>query len=190
MPDKLNPRTQRARDALLAATRKLVGERPASEISLTEIAEEAGVSRPTVYNQFSDTPTLVAATAEQLMRSIFNAIDAELPVEDNEEYLARLMEMFVNAVYEERAFSRNAMYGPSSTAITASVVELLSNRMGEGFVGNRLRASGEDIDDRLDAISGGVIWMLTRWLDSDFKDENAPAKMARRFSDTILELSR
>lgn len=190
MSDKLNPRTQRARDALLAATRKLVGERPVSEISLTEIAEEAGVSRPTVYNQFSDTPTLVAETAEQFMRSIFAGIDEQVPASHDEAYLAELMRMFVDKVYEERTFSRNAMLGPSSAEITASVVELLSSRMASGFIGDRLRADGKDATDRLDAISAGVIWMLTRWLTSDFKGQNSPKNMADRFTSTILSLSR
>ena len=190
MPDKLNPRTQRARDALLAATRKLVGEHPVSEISLTQIAEEAGVSRPTVYNQFSDTPTLVAETAAQFMHSIFAGIDERLPAGHDEAYLAELMRQFVSEVYKERTFSRNAMLGPSSAEITASVVELLSAKMGAGFVGDRLRAGGADIADRLDAISAGVIWMLTRWLTSDFKGQNSPRSMADRFTGTILSLSR
>ncbi len=64
MTEKMNPRTQRVRDALMNATIELVSQRPVSDISLTEIAELARVSRPTVYKQFNDTPTLVAATAE------------------------------------------------------------------------------------------------------------------------------
>ena len=222
MEDRINPRTQRARDALMTATRKLVAARPVADISLTEIAEAAGVSRPTVYNQFNDTPTLVAATAEQRMRAIFQEIDECVPLpgvrrgaegdprspgaaeaadagvegqsddggSEGKRYLLELMEFFVDRVYSERAFSRNAMFGPSSTEITAAVVRLLNEQMAQGVVGQRLRASGGDIDDRLTTISAGVIWLLTQWLDSDFEGENAPKAMARRFADTIWDLSR
>ena len=184
-PQKINPRTQRARNALMDATHVLVAKRPVAEISLTEIAEMAGVSRPTVYNLFKDTPTLVAATAVENMVSIFKEIHG-----NDEEYLHRVMQMFIDRVYEERAFSRNAMFGPSSVEITAAVVDLLSDTMRDGFIGTRLRATSDDIEDRLTVISAGVIWLLTQWLDSDFKGVNAPNKTAKRFSDTILALSR
>lgn len=197
MEYRVNPRTQRARDALMKATRKLVAERPVADISLTEIAEAAGVSRPTVYNQFNDTPTLVAATAEQQMRAIFEEIAEKIPSEgdsesevDGKRYLLELMEYFVDRVYSERSFSRNAMFGPSSSEITGAVVRLLSEQMSEGVIGQRLRAGGSDVDDRLTTISAGVIWLLTQWLDSDFKGRNAPKAMAKRFADTIWDLSR
>lgn len=187
---KINPRTQRARDALMDAARRLVSERPVSEISLTEIAEAAGVSRPTVYNLFKDTPTLVAETAVDNMVRIFTIIKNELPDGKGEAYLQHVMQMFIDRVYEERTFSRNAMFGPSSVEITAAVVDLLSGIMRDGFIGTRLRAQGEDIEDRLMVISAGVIWMLSQWLDTDFKGKNAPANTARRFADTIMALSR
>lgn len=189
-PQKINPRTQRARDALMDATHVLVAKRPVAEISLTEIAEMAGVSRPTVYNLFRDTPTLVAATAVENMVGIFKEIHEALPQGNDEEYLHRVMQMFIDRVYEERTFSRNAMFGPSSVEITAAVVDLLSDTMRDGFIGTRLRATSDDIEDRLTVISAGVIWLLTQWLDSDFNGVNAPNKTAKRFSDTILALSR
>ena len=189
-PQKINPRTQRARDALMDATHKLVSERPVSDISLTEIAEMAGVSRPTVYNLFKDTPTLVAATAVENMVSIFKEIHEALPQGNDEEYLQKVMQMFVERVYEEHTFSRHAMFGPSSVEITTAVVDLLSDTMREGFIGTRLRATNDHIEDRLVVISAGMIWLLMQWLNSDFKGVNAPNKTAKRFSDTILALSR
>ena len=190
MEKKMNPRTQRAREAIMDATRKLVSERSVADISLTEIAEAAGVSRPTIYNQFKDTPSLVAATSEQMMRRLFKEINEQLSHDDNEEYLHKMMELFVEGVYEQRLFARNAMWGPSATEITAAVVKLLSANMRAGYVGQRLAVRApEQLDDCLDAISGGAIWMLSKWLTTDFKGENTPACMADRFTDTLLALS-
>lgn len=190
MAEKMNPRTQRVREALMDATRKLVSERPVAEISLTEIAEVARVSRPTIYNQFKDTPMLVAVTSEHYMRELFAEIDEQLPQGDDDEYLHKLMELFVEGVYKQRSYARNAMWGPSSTEITAAVVGLLSERMRRGYIGKRLeRKAPGQLDDCLDAISGGAIWMLTQWLASDFKGPNTPANMADRFTKIFLALS-
>ncbi len=190
MAEKMNPRTQRAREAIMDATRRLVSKRPVADISLTEIAEEAGVSRPTIYNQFKDTPTLVAATAEYEMRTLFDRIGEQLPQNDDEAYLHKLMELFIEGVYERRSFAKNAMWGPSATEITAAVVELLSDKMRQGYIGKQLEQKApEQLEDCLDAISGGAIWMLTQWLTTDFKGENAPTNMANRFTKTLLALA-
>lgn len=187
----MNPRTERAREAVISATISLVSEKPVSEISITEIADAAGVSRPVIYNQFGDAPNLVACAALDLMQQAFVYIDECLADAPNDESrLQLIMSIFVNFVHEHRTFCRNAMRGPSSAAITESVVNLLTNLMANGIVGKRMRALPNNGEDSLHAISAGVIWLLTLWLDSDFTGENAPERMAQRFTDTILQLSK
>lgn len=191
MDENMNPRTLRVREALMQATLELVGDRPVSEISLTEIAEEAGVSRPTVYKQFTDTPTLVAATAEKHIENIFDEIDKDLSKDDGVQYIYDLMSRFMEAITPERGFSRHAMFGPSAATITTHVTMLLSDRMRRGVVGQRLAEAGDkSSEDCTLVISGGVIWMLAQWLDTDsLEGENAPEIVAERMADAILLLS-
>lgn len=139
MDENMNPRTLRVREALMQATLELVGDRPVSEISLTEIAEEAGVSRPTVYKQFTDTPTLVAATAEKHIENIFDEIDKDLSKDDGVQYIYDLMSRFMEAITPERGFSRHAMFGPSAATITTHVTMLLSDRMRRGSLASVLQ---------------------------------------------------
>lgn len=185
-----NPRTQRVRRALLDVTFKLVGERPVNELTLSEIAQTAGVSRPTVYKQFTDVPTLTAAAAVRFMRQIFAHIDENIEVGDDRAYLVELMHMFIDEVYRERTFCRNAMYGPSAATIAAEVADMISERMSSRLVGRRLSAHGTlAAEDEMAALSAGVIWLLTRWLGSDFTGDNAPDRIAQRIADTLFQLS-
>ena len=100
MASTLNPRTERARSAIVNAAFELVSARPVSQISLTEIAEAAGVSRPTIYKLFSDTPTLVATVTEESLDQALARIDEDLDEEDELTYFRKLMSQFVDAVYE------------------------------------------------------------------------------------------
>lgn len=186
---KLNPRTKRVRDALIQATQALVSEKPVAEISITEIATKAQVSRPVVYNQFADTPSLVSAAAQSLMEEFFAAIDDELPCGSDVEHLEKLLGLFVGKVYEQRDFCRNAMLGPSSASIIDSVSRMLAHRMASGLIGQRLRSRGAESQDCLTTLSVGVIWLLVKWLESDFEGENEPKAMAHRFVAVLLSLT-
>lgn len=185
----LNPRTQRAREALLSATRQLASEKPTSDITLTEVANAAGVSRPTVYKLYDDVDTLVAATATEFIRDLLEKAQESVEDLEGKLYLDGLMKSFVAGVYSEREFARNVMYGPAMPKVYAFVIRLLDSIMEERMIGERLRTGGPSSGDRRQAISAGVVWLLGLWLGSDFKGDNKPANMARRLSDVLYGLS-
>lgn len=191
MAEEVNPRTKRVRDALIKATRNVVSEKAVGDISLTEIAEAAQVSRPTVYKQFKDTSSLVAEATIQLMEEIFSRIDEILASDDHEgiDYLARLIDIFVGAVYDNRTFCRNAMHGPSASAVNSYVVNMLDERMAHGLVGERLASAGSLAPDFRKAISAGVVWLLEEWLESDFKGSNSPEEFAARLTAVLVDFS-
>lgn len=62
----MDPRKQRSRDSLYAAALDLAAERPISELSVTQIADAAGVHRSTFYEHADSPGSLVEAalTAE------------------------------------------------------------------------------------------------------------------------------
>lgn len=185
----VNPRTARAREALAAAAFELVSQKPVSQISLTEIAEKAGVSRPTVYKLFSDTPTLVAQVTCSSLDQILSKIDENLKAEDDKAYFRSLMYSFVAEVYKHRDFYRNAIYGPSAAQIMISVTKMLDVRMKEHRIGKRLAAYEDDGDDIRGIISAGVVCLLIRWLGSEFKGKNSPTSIAERIADSMYQIS-
>lgn len=185
----MNPRTRRVREALIQAAFDLVSKAPVADISLTEIAQAAAVSRPTVYKQFNDTASLVAVATIESLDSILASIDAELSFEDGDEYLRALMRRFVNAVCEHRDFYRHAIYGPSAAQIMTGVARMLDERMRTRLIGHRLASSETSADDCRAAISAGIVWLLVRWLGGDPEDTDGPDAIADRIADAMLSLS-
>lgn len=201
---KINPRTQRAQDALKAAAFKLVSKRPVADISLTEIAEEAGVSRPTVYKLFDDVPTLVAQTSMDYLHETLIRIDEELVADGfdqvgsldasrESEYFEKLMKRFIEAVYADKEFYYNAVYGPSMSQIMVGFTQILDERMRTHHIGKRFQQKHLDDPDAANdyraALSAGVVWLVVRWLDSDFAGANSPASISHRIAMTLFDLS-
>ncbi|MGI6590474.1 MAG: TetR/AcrR family transcriptional regulator [Eggerthellaceae bacterium] len=184
-----DPRSQRTREALMNAAFSLASEHSVSDISLTQIAKEAGVSRPAVYQQFGDVPSVVMVAAERYISDIFARIDEKISVGDDKDYLVGMMELFIQGVYEERDFCRNALSGPSGGKIAAHTIEFLSDRMGSRLIGKRLSAAGSASKDCLTAIAAGEVWLLEEWLNSDFADRNAPECIAGRMAEVMFRLS-
>lgn len=60
----------RTRSAILDAAHRLLNRPAGSGLTLEEVAAEAGVTRPTVYNQFGSRPALLAAVFEDTGRRI------------------------------------------------------------------------------------------------------------------------
>ena len=93
----MDPRAERTVDALLHAAEKLFSSRPFADVTLEEIASEAGVAVGSIYNQFGSKAGLHAAVVEQALvtdREFMDLAytDDRTPVEQlyaaAEEYLA------------------------------------------------------------------------------------------------------
>lgn len=184
-----DPRSQRTREALMNAAFSLASAQPVGDISVTQIAQEAGVSRPAVYQQFGDVPSVVAAAAERYVSTIFADIDEQIAVGDDEAYLAGMMDLFIQGIYRQRDFCRNALNGPSGGRIAAHTIAFLSERMGTRLVGKRLADAGDASADCLTAIAAGEVWLLEDWLNSDFTGRNAPDRIADRMAQVMFRLS-
>lgn len=182
----LDPRTQRTRSALVRAVRTLVSERPVEAISITEIAKVAGVSRPTVYQQFGDVPSLIAYATKQLMEQIFLNIDETLPFKNDLAYVENVLELFVEGVYAERAFCHNAIHGASSLRIALDTMEFLNRQMSTHVIGANMPIEGDLAHEVRSAVSAGLVFMIYRWLDSDFSGENSVSRMAERLAETLF----
>lgn len=186
MTQYLDARSQQSRDALLAAAWKLVAEHPVSELSITQVAAEAGVSRPTFYQHFSDVPAL-AAECKREMQEVFTRIDDDLQ-RDDREYLRELLRTYVQAEYEFRAFARNAVNGPSGLIIARDIQQFLDRNMKEHAIGCLKGEDTQAVRDRRAVLSAGIALMVFDWLNSDFTGSNAPDAMADRLADTYFSL--
>ncbi|MEI7642774.1 MAG: TetR/AcrR family transcriptional regulator [Chloroflexales bacterium] len=68
-------RRQILRDEILAASQTLIAERGYAAMSMDDLAARVGVSKPTLYSQFSTKEDLVVAMATQVMERLFSVVD-------------------------------------------------------------------------------------------------------------------
>lgn len=188
MVQTLNTRAMRAREALIGAAHELVSQRPVAELTVKEVAEAAGVSRQTFYQHFDDIPALVAEASARQQQAIFARIDEKLWGTDTQ-YLRKLLKMFVDEMYADRAYSRNAIHGSSAMKIATDTMALLDRKMRDHVTGRLMGEDTQQVSDRRAAIAAGLVFMVFTWMDSDFTGPDAPEAMAERLADTLIGLA-
>lgn len=102
-----NPRAERTRAALIAAGRRLFGERPVDAVSVDDIVQAAGVGKGSFYNHFTDREGLVRAIAGQVRATIEAAVDkANGGVDDPARRLVRAVCVYLRFALDEPETAR------------------------------------------------------------------------------------
>lgn len=187
MTGKIDPRAARTRDALIAAALELLATREVVDISITEVVQLAGVSRPSLYQHFGDVPALVSAAAVQNLQHSFSCADADLGEHSDPDFVRGIIGMLVDELFAHRTIYQRVLHGPSSYATFEAAVELVAERMRGRLVGARLDLREPEAgEDRLTALAAGATWLIVRWLGSDFTGVNTPAVMTDRLISVVF----
>jgi AcrR family transcriptional regulator len=80
-PRNLRLSAQERRQQLLEVTREIVGERGFHAVSIEAVAQQAGVSRPVVYQHFGDLGGLLEALVMQMGERALGQLAAVLPAD-------------------------------------------------------------------------------------------------------------
>ena len=98
------------REQVMNAARRLFGERGSVDVSVEDIAAEAGVSRSTVYNYFSSRQDLLQGCLEDGHRQLVGALQRALAEPATvDEHLKRFLEEVLERVGNSAAFFRLAV---------------------------------------------------------------------------------
>ncbi len=145
------------RDQVIDVARRLFGERGTTDVSMDEIASEAGVARSTVYVYFANRGELLRACLQGMYSQLLEAIATTWEQEEEPgRRLERLIEEMLAVVDDSPAFFRLALVTQGTPANDGEVV------------GAELALIGLDIARLLhDLVVEGVARGVFRMLDPD-----------------------
>lgn len=181
------------RDLILEATVSLLrGGSSFAEISVSAIAAEASVSRPTFYAYFRDKRDLMLALGERFERRTHVAADAWLELRDDDlsATLRGVLDAFRADHATLRAIVEASTYDPEVAAFWrafhARFIEAVIERAGE------LTPDRDPSDVRADAFA--LIWMTQRSLAEHLDapqvgDEALVAALVRLWRSVLPEVS-
>ncbi|MGV8882864.1 MAG: TetR/AcrR family transcriptional regulator [Rhodoglobus sp.] len=179
MTRRSDPRPKRSQRALAEALLELVHERDLADITPSDVATRAGVSRSTFYLHFTDLHALaVDACTEQ-----FDELLALAPterVDDLEELRAHLRLFFLHVQSNTRLYL--ALLGSSGSA---EVSTHLRDRLSSAIV-QAVPPSGEQPVSRSGAafLAGGLVAVAQAWLERE--SEETVEELSKDVAATIL----
>ena len=156
------------RDQVIDVARRLFGERGSTEVSMDEIAAEAGVARSTVYVYFANRDELLRACLKGMHNQLLDDI-AESWEHDAEpaHRLERLIEGMLDRIDADPAFFRLALVAQGSVSqggeavgnelalISLNIARLISDLYADGVA----RGAFRDMDpDKATALIGQQIY--------------------------------
>lgn len=170
-----DPRRMKSHAALIAAATALIDERPLEEISVTEIAERAGVTRVTLYQQFADRDTLLQAAGVARYREALDRVTRAGPIP---------LHLATRAVVEHLSsnvgFYRKVLSGSCGMGTYREIQTYLEKRIAGPTV-----SEGRLEPDELRFLAGGAMAATVAWLDSVAQAGGTDADEVRRTADRV-----
>jgi len=170
---------------LIDAAVELLGQREPTDISVTDLARRAGVSRPTFYQHVSGVNELFAAAAISRLTAMLDAIDT---LGDDLATVPDAIAAMVSAFAADREFFRRALLGPSSHDVFHAAVALVADRLHTHALMPIIDASTTMAPaDRYEAIAAAEVWLIGEWLHSDDADDTG--RLVQRITDLVFTLA-
>lgn len=165
-----NPIVTRSRAALTGAATRLLEGRAASAISVKDVVEEAGMSRPTFYQHFPDLGSLFAAAGLARLEETFAGIGSiggigsfggiEAPG-GSEDALAGVFGVVIERMAEHATFYARIHESQGGAAFHAGVVAATAAWLRQEPL---LRNLADRDEAFWEFLAAGVVWIVTRHL--------------------------
>ncbi|MCA1508654.1 TetR/AcrR family transcriptional regulator [Bradyrhizobium sp. NBAIM02] len=166
---RLDPRFQRSRQSIITTVAELVDAFPIGEITITQVVEEAGVTRPTFYQHFADIPAAVRAAALIRLASALPKPEAAVPPEQvtakyfRSRIIARMTPV-LRHLSANKVFYLRVLESAANFSFFDEIVTMLTNVMLREPLERAARATGSSGSDVSTVIAGGMMWLTIEWL--------------------------
>ncbi|AXE64977.1 MULTISPECIES: TetR/AcrR family transcriptional regulator [unclassified Hyphomonas] len=183
-----DPRFSRSRAALIGAVADLVREKPVEDVSITQIANSAGVTRPTFYQHFENVPAATRAAALSRLADAYPrvALPATATATDTREALEARAASVLEHLWRDRTFYRRVIDGAGSADFFDALMEIVADRMMLPAFHHSVRQTASE-RDRKRVLAGGIMWLVVRWLRTE-QGAVRPQTMARRITDIAMKM--
>ena len=155
---RIGGRSARIQSAVHEAVRRLSAETDRGELTVPQIATEAGVTPSTIYRRWGDLPALLADVAVQRLRPIADPEDTGAVASDLRAFIEQFMEEMSSPV--GRALIRDVFSPPGETyPIQCGGF----TREHLATIVSRAKARGEspfDIDEVIDHVVAPIIYHI------------------------------
>lgn len=162
-------RATKSASKIIAAVTQLLDERDSNEITITDVVQLAGITRPTFYSIFGDLPTAFAkAAGVRLSAALDGTSLLDTPEDEILDVIDRNMRVLMGRIETHKSFYANVLHGHAGRIVQYQVIELLA----EGIRANvplsaALKRGPVPFEQAIVAIAASVSWTMLDWFVAD-----------------------
>lgn len=176
MSARMNSTQVRLRDAAM----RLFAERGVAQVSISDLAEAAGVARGTIYNNFPSVETLFGAIATQLTAAMQARIEQTAHgVADPARRLSNGVRLFIRQAHDEPSWGRFVLrFGASTPTLRELLDSALAKDLRAGIQSGRFSLRLGQLESAVAVLSGGVLAAISLVLEGHRTWRDASADTA------------
>lgn len=154
-------RTDRTRKEILSAMFRLLGRKPLSQITVTEIAKEADINRKTFYTYYANPAAVQDEIEDELVRQ-FGAAIHDMDLETLMRRPEKFFMMLAKLVEKNLDFYGGLLTKEDLSSVLVKVMAMLKATFVERF-GDQEYIDREHFDMVLDFAVAGLVAVYTEW---------------------------
>jgi AcrR family transcriptional regulator len=173
-----DPRITRSRQALTEAAHELLMERNPEKISVTDIAQRAGLSRPTLYQHFADRESVLAAAVQMRLAAILGLKPPKGSCASNAAGPDRLYAL-IDELDKSRERYRLLIDSSAGSRVRREIAGYFAVLVSDYITRGR-PANPSEAEYLAKFVAGGAMALLENWI--EYAEGRPPRTDARQFS--------
>ncbi|MGE0045538.1 MAG: TetR/AcrR family transcriptional regulator [Hyphomonadaceae bacterium] len=172
-----------ARRKIYQAALKVFAENGGSDISVSELAEAAGIARGTIYNNIDEPERLFAKVSGALSHEMIKRTEATMAgIQDPARRIATGMRLFVRRAHEEQDWGRFLVrFAFGQSALEALLKEPPARDIREAIASKRFKVDAAYAPTLVSMLNGATMAAMSGVINGDQTWRDAGSKAAELF---------